>query len=551
MVKEIKRYISSHRLQIIFLCLIYTLGLYFRLAPRLSKDPHLLTLAADIWERISIAQYFQDHGRLPQFCLRYIAYGQVPLWYPPISPLLFVFLSWIFHLDIPTVSSRIIPFIEALSPLSIFFLGAYLFNKKVGFLATIFLSLTPSFIFWSGISDPQSLTLFLLPVYIILLVWRGKQSNIVQKKRLFWIFSLGGLLAINFLTHLSYFLAVLILGLVALALAPEINSKKPFFVDLLAALLVSQLLTIWWWAPKNLYWWWIKSIVTSRAGIYSAVEHLNGYGLFIGILEICAALFLLAANIFFPAKKKTYIWLFSLWSLIPFLETQNELILSMINRYYLHWSSIFKPLEGFRFYCFLAQPLALIAAFVLSEYVFPLFGQRSRIIRILFVSVIIVILFIGVNVSFGWNNKIHSSAINLQEYKAAVWFRNNSKDTDRIVSDYYRAQLFAGICGGRALMGWVFPLRNVNFPYIKAPGVVQDDIYNLYNTKDALGAYELIKKYGCTHVFYSNNMFRYSFFGSKNKEGFKIDIETKKFKDPRFFEEVYNYNNDTVIIKIR
>ena len=138
MLKKIKTCIFLYKYEIIFLSVIYAIGVYFRLAPRLQIDPHLLTLNADIWERLAIAQYFKDHGFLPEFCLRYIAYGHVPLWYPPISPILFAWLSWILHLDIPTVSSRIIPFIEALSPLTIFFLSSMLFNKRTAFLATRF-----------------------------------------------------------------------------------------------------------------------------------------------------------------------------------------------------------------------------------------------------------------------------------------------------------------------------------------------------------------------------------------------------------------------------
>ncbi|MEW6009052.1 MAG: glycosyltransferase family 39 protein [Candidatus Omnitrophota bacterium] len=551
MINRLKEYIFTHKLEVLFLGLVYAFGLYLRLAPRLQIDPHLLTLNADIWERISIAQYFKDHGYLPKFCLRYIAYGQVPLWYPPISAFLFAFFSWLFNLDIATVSSRIVPFIEALTPLSIFFLGKVLFNKRIGYLATMFLSLTPSFNYWSGISDPQSLTLFLLPIYIISLVWRAKIGNDLEdKKRWLWVLCLSFLLAINFLTHLSYFLAVIILLLVSLALIIEFGLRRDFLVDVLVAIIFSQILTIWWWAPKNLYWWWVKSLVTS-SGLYTTAQHLKEYGLVIGVIELYSAICLLVFFTFSPSKIRPFIWLIFLWALIPFLETQNEAILRLIKRGDLAWSTIFKPLEGFRFYCFLAQPLAIISAILIDE-IFIFFKIWIKRIEYFVVIGLAIILIVDIHKSFGWYVRIKNPGITVDEYNAAVWFRNNSNETDRIVADYYRVQMFAGVCGGKSLLGGLFPLRNVDFPYIKSPGaVVQDDIYNMYKTQSPKEAYNLLKKYKATHIFFSQNLINYGALGSQFKDGFGIDIDKEKFKDKRFFEEVYNHNNDYIIVKVK
>lgn len=549
MIERLKKYIFIHKLEFLFLGLVYVFGVYLRLFPRLQIDPHLLTLNADIWERISIAQYFKDHGFLPKFCLRYIAYGQVPLWYPPISAFLFAFFSWLFNLDIATVSSRIVPFIEALAPLTIFFLGNVLFNKKIAYLATILLSLTPSFAYWSGISDPQSLTLFLIPIYIIFLVWRAKSGNDLEdKKRWLWVLATSFLLAINFLTHLSYFLVVIILLLVSLGLIIKFGLRRDFIVDALVAIIFSQILTIWWWAPKNLYWWWVKALVTS-SGLYTTVQHLKEYGLIVGVLELASVIFLLMLLIFRPAKRRGFILLLFLWALIPFLETQNETILNLIKRGDLAWSTIFKPLEGFRFYCFLAQPLAIISAIVIDE-ISIFFKSRIKRIEYFVVVCLAIILIFDIHKSFDWYVRIKNPGITLDEYNAAVWFRNNSADTDRIVADYYRVQMFAGVCGGKSLLGGLFPLRNVDFPYIKSPGaVVQDDIYNMYNTQSPEETSDLFKKYKATHIFFSQNMISHGALGSKFKESFGIDIDKQKFKDKRFFEEVYNYNNDCIIVR--
>ncbi|MFQ5888272.1 MAG: glycosyltransferase family 39 protein, partial [Candidatus Hydrothermarchaeales archaeon] len=200
---------SFTKFETIFLLSIYAVGLFLRLAPRLAIDSHLLTFQGDIWYRLAMAQYIFDYKRLPIPDLRYRAYGFVPMWYPPLSPIFFAVISKISGLDIPTVSSRLLPFFEALTPLPIYGLGRYLYDKRVAVVSTIALALTPSFVFWSGISDPQSFTLFMIPIMI--LAWIIHSKSEPSNKRLF-IFGL--LLSFVFLVHLSYFLLILTLLMV-------------------------------------------------------------------------------------------------------------------------------------------------------------------------------------------------------------------------------------------------------------------------------------------------------------------------------------------------
>jgi hypothetical protein len=111
---------NSHKA---FLVAVYVIGLVIRLYPRLEIDPHLLTFQGDIWYRLAMSQYIVDNLALPNPDLRYLAYGEVPMWYPPLSPLFLASLSFLTGIDLPTVSSRIIPFVEALTPIPIFFLA--------------------------------------------------------------------------------------------------------------------------------------------------------------------------------------------------------------------------------------------------------------------------------------------------------------------------------------------------------------------------------------------------------------------------------------------
>lgn len=156
---------------------------------------------------------------------------------------------------------------------------------------------------------------------------------------------------------------------------------------------------------------------------------------------------------------------------------------------------------------------------------------------------------------YGLDDKFHASGLIIEEYEAAKWYREHSSPRDRIIADYYRAQLFAGVAGGKALLGGMFPLRNVDYPYIKAPGVVQSDIYLLYNTSDARMAANIARKYNATHIFYSGNMISYGNLLSyyKSPREFGVDIDKEKFYNDDYFEIIYRKESplgEVVIVRV-
>ncbi len=536
--------------EVFFLTTIYLIGLYLRLAPRLAIDSHLLTFQGDIWYRLCMAQYIFDNAALPEPDIRYEAYGYVPMWYPPASPVFFALLSHLSGLDIPTVSSRIIPFIESIAPLSLYFLARYLYNQKIAASATATLALTPSFVFWSGISDPQSFTLFMIPLFVLLWIWHSKQPSNLR------LLGIGILLAINFITHLSYFVEILVLLMVTIALIVKKEAEKWLLLDLGKTVLLSQLITSPWWfiskldmpaqfslIQKNLYWWWINALVTS-SGMYKPAQQLEEYGTFAALAGIVAFIYVLS-------KGKKHL-LLVLWALPLILETQNEVILSAANRIELAWSTLAKPLEGYRFYCFLAQPLAIAVGVALSDFLTSRFKKK---ITLLVIALFFFWLITGV---YQYNTfaRFQNSGLIVEEYEAAKWFRDYSKPGDRIIADYYRAQMFGGVLGGRVLQGGEFPLRNVDYSYIKAPGEVLNHLFILYNTSDAKIAYEIAKRYNATHIFYSDNMIRYgnllSYYKSASEYG--VDTDKKKFLNGEFFEAVYKKDSpygEIVIVRVK
>jgi hypothetical protein len=323
-------------------------------------------------------------------------------------------------------------------------------------------------------------------------------------------------------------------------------------MDLATVLLISQVVTAIWWLPKNLYWWWINALVTS-SGMYQATDQLREYGTFAALMGLASTLYLLRGG------RRHLIVL--LWALPLFLETQNEVILTAANAVHLSWSTLAKPLEGFRFYPFLAQPFAMAIGVAVSE-----IAERTKVycrsctaessaVLLLWSAFLILGLTYGVH-QYDLPTRFQNSGLIVEEYEAALWFRANSQPTDRIIADYYRAQMFAGVNGGKALLGGMFPLRNVDYPYIKAPGQVQNDLYILYNTSDPELARDLAKRYGATHIFYSENMIRYGNLLSYYKKAseYGVDIDKAKFQDDRYFEIAYRRDTpygEVVIVRVK
>jgi len=530
-----------NRNEIAFLLLIYALGLFLRLYPKLQVDSHLLAFQGDVWYRVAMSQYVFDYHRLPEPDLRYAAYGNVPMWYPPLTPVFFAFLSYATKLDIPTVCSRILPFLEALSPLPIYFLARKIYGGYAAKAALISLALSPSFLFWTGIADTQSFTFFMIPLYVLILL------NQSEKRETRNVFALGILLGFNFLFHLSYFAAVLALLVCTFAIAIGDRKKVFLFKDLGAALLISQALASIWWLPRNLYWWWTKSLVTS-SGLYSAVDQMADYGyaaLFFGLLGFLWLAFMLRAE-----KHRTMNLMLIFWALAFFLESQNERILVALGRVDLTWETLAKPLEGFRFHPFLAQPLSIAIGAAISWTTGLLLPSDEegrgraigwfKIMRVLALLALLLVFLFGIKI-YDLDTKLQNSGITAGEYDAAVWYRQNSGQNSRLIADYYREQMFSGVAAGRTLAGGMFPLRNVDFAYIKAPGTVQEDIYIIYNTSSAETAYSIMKNYNATHVFYSRNMELYGNLLSRYKKAssYGVDINLSKFYDKRYFRLAY------------
>ena len=541
-------------LELLFLILIYASGIYFRLIPRLSLDPHLLTFEADIWYRLTMAQNLMDHGHLPEFDIRYQAYGNIPFWYPPLSLYAFAALSKISHWDLPTVSSRIIPFFESIIPLSFYFLCRYLIGIFGAVAATIFLCLTPSFVFWTGISDPQSFILFMIPLALLFWIKHVEWTRSGNSKwglRLFYCLLFGGALAVSFLTHIFFLLMAGIFFLTTLSLFLQKETRPPFSIwfDCIIILLLSQIFTAWWWFPKNLYWWWIKALVTS-SGHYPPDKMLIDFGSVAAIIGIYFFFYLLIKAVFKNKGVIRWAWIPFFWGIVPLLETQNENILALFGRMDLSWSTLYKPLEGFRFYAFCGQPLALAFGMITAYF----YGQSElsntswkKKLLLFQLPLIYALLFADMKLGYNFTARIQNSGFTMEEIKAAQWFREHSKPTDRIVADYYRSYMFAGFSGGRALLGIAFPLKNVDMSYISQKNyTVPDDIYRMYTTDDPHETVALMERYGATHLLITANMGSTGNFITK---GFGVPYNFKTLQDGRFFKTVYQEQGKVVILE--
>ncbi|RZN49977.1 hypothetical protein EF808_01400 [archaeon] len=267
--KSLLQWLKDH--DILLILIIYGFGVFIRLAPKLEMDSHLPVFLGDVWYRICMSQHILDYHSLPIPDIRYIPYGDVPLWYPPLSMVGFAGLSVISGMDLPTVMTRIVPFIEAFTPIPFYFLVREWYDKMVARIALIILAITPSFILYSAIADPQVITLMVIPV---VLVYLSRQRYGFSRNAALGI---GVLLGINFLTHLSFFITVGLMLLYLIALKLDRRPVRNEIKFTAIALVVSLIISSWWWLPDFLFYWWIFIITTSTL-LQTFGSHLTAYG---------------------------------------------------------------------------------------------------------------------------------------------------------------------------------------------------------------------------------------------------------------------------------
>jgi len=259
------------RNDILLILIVYALGLFIRLGPKLDVDSHLPVFLGDVWYRICMSQYILDFHSLPTPDIRYLPYGDVPLWYPPLSMVFFAGISAISNLDLPTVMTRVIPFIEAFTPIPMYFLAKEWFGRNVARISLVMAAITPSFILYSSIADPQVFTLMTIP---IVLLYLSRQQYAFSRNAAIGV---GVLLGINFLTHLSYFITIAIMLLYLMA---RLLDRKPLRNELKFVAIsvgISLVISSWWWLPDFLFYWWIFVITTSTL-LQTFGSHINSYG---------------------------------------------------------------------------------------------------------------------------------------------------------------------------------------------------------------------------------------------------------------------------------
>lgn len=547
------------RKEVVFLCITFVVAVAFRLIPRLGFDPYLLTFDADIWYRLCLVQFTLDNGHLPVWDIRYEAYGQVPFWYTPGAVLIYAALSKLTQLDLPVVASRVMPFVESVGFIPFYFLARYLYGIRAAVVATVILVLTPSFLFWSSIGTPQGFSMFCIPLAILLWITFVQQKYVFGRKGMHFLL-LSILLTVNFYTHLTYFNTVIILLLVHLSLVSEKVGRMKQYFWLLGAILVSQLLTIGWWLPNNLYWWWTTGLSTSTASP-DRILFLKHYGTISAILGHIA-FFGLIVMIFGRKHQKTMFFLLPVyWAIYPILESHMEGILFMFRRDDLIMNNMVRPIEGFRFYSFLAQPLALCVALLMEKILSLNWAMiRNHSQRLVTGFVILVTLVMSWDLIYKFNLPLRyqEHMVSLEDIEAARWYRQTATGDDRIIADYYTAQMFSGICAGRVLLGSMFPLKGAGLPYITDSWQVLEDIHTLYKTEDVQKVQEILNRYGITYVFYSKELLRKIEFvlnGYGDVDGFNAGGYTElhavdhsqTILNPSFFDVVYASENVKIL----
>ncbi len=158
------------------------------------------------------------------------------------------------------------------------------------------------------------------------------------------------------------------------------------------------------------------------------------------------------------------------------------------------------------------MPLAVCFGIVADRLGESKWFREARLKKIPFLLLMVgIYALMSINMIQGYRlfDRFRNPSMQVEEIKAAYWFRGHSQMADRILTEYFTAQMFSGICAGRTLLGSMFPLKNVSIPYINNGWEVQRDIYSVYLTDDPQVIRGVLRKYGCTHVFLSRKVLRH------------------------------------------
>lgn len=564
-VMAIRSILKKYQIEIVFLLFIYVISLYFRLIPRLSLSPDLMGFLGDAWYRIAMGEYFKIHGALPDFSIRYQPYGWVPMFYSPGAPVFFAYLSGIFNCSIPVVCTRIIPFFEALTPLSFYFLAKYLFGRKAAIFSTFILAITPAFIVWTGVTDPISITFFIFPIIILLFIKHCKglhEDEMTLFKRLLNVILIGFMFALIFIFHQSYFLIMPIYFSLSIYLAIIFKSKMHILLDSVFIVVLSLLMTMPWWKPDNLFFWWFRCLTTPGHSQYPGfITQCRWYGsymayfsLVVSFLYILYVLYLLITKSPILKTWRVLIPLALILAPLYGLFAQKICIILGITDKAILESNIIRPLRADRFHVFLAQPIALIIGVIFMKLEKEIWDRvKNRGIIKYFVLIVLIAfggLFLYKVISKDLPQAVYRRfkwvPFTQYEHLAAEWFKENSGPNGRIIADYHRAQMFSGVVGGKALLGLPLPLKgSLKLPYSNRSGKyntqIKNDVRVIYSSDDAFQTKKLMDRYGCTHVLISKGLRQSGFFSGSGNTG--MAINEKKFDNVDFFEKVYDYAN--------
>jgi len=533
---------------IVSLVAIFVLAYVLRYIPYMRYDTRLLVNWADDWWFLGMARYFATYQTIPEV---EPTYGNgIDYLYPPGLMLLFAVMTQLTGVELVYLGRFVAIGLGSFTAVLVYALTKKLTGDyRVGLLSALLTVTSIRYLPRSSGFCAELMGHLLIPITLLFVYLSLKKEN-----KMYLIVSgimLGGLILAH---HLSGAVFLIVLSFFSFLML--VVGRKKSFPDIGKVLVIVSI----GFVVSSLFWLnllekGIMNIVVKEAYGRSGGIGINAFLGYMGIPQFILGVGGILLALRFRKTKHLMLlgWViptfFGLWDRTIAKELfKNTLLKGNPDLIYL-----FSPSLYTRYYDFMAQPLAILAA-IFAFYVFLQLSKIKRLKKSIVPIGMIGLFLIVVTMPLPFNEKLYkvggyrwlsfamTSYVDPEEYDAAVWMRENIPDDVNILSDYEANEMILGVTAKTVANGGTL---RATLPV----GTIYTDHLTIYATEDLQESLELIEKYKITHIFLSERMIDKAWFAVERNVRFDYEYGSSirdtgwdKFDSSNYFEKIYDQN---------
>lgn len=538
---------NRNKIIAISLVAVFIFAFVLRTIPFMKYDSRLITNWADDWWFLGMARYFAERNHIPEL---EPTYGNgIEFDYPPGMMLYFGALTQLTGVELVYLGKWVAIGFGSFTVICVYLLSEKLSGDyRVGLLSAVLAASSVRYLSRSAAFASELFGHLLIPG-ILFFLYRGLKNKDDYSLIASGILFAGLILA----HHLSS--AVLIVTLLFYPVLLFLFKRKKAFPEIkmiFVVLAIGLLISSMFWV--KLASGGIMNVVVkeaySREGTMNIKAFYKNLGipqLFLGVLGFGYCLY----------KRDTEHLMIAAWGIPSFVGLWDRpLAQSILGNNLLRKNPnllyIFSPSLNTRYYDFLGPSLSIAGSLLFFGF-FKKLHKRVRDVKMLRILQILLILLILMtiplpvnsdilyeNSGYGWLKWAMVSFIDIEEYEASVWMRENLPYDVNILSDYEANEMILGVTARTVANGGTL---KASLPV----GRIYTDHLLIYFTDDLDESMGLIRKYGITHVFLSQRMIDKAWFAIERNSRFDYkygsdmyNADLAKFETSDCFNKIYD-----------